>query len=67
MRRIQTPEKNNESLLLIEKHTYTLFEQTKTKPQETLEFELNKQKVTFSYKLLMNFSVKKKVYSSNSF
>ena len=40
---------NNELLLLIKKHTDTLIEQTKTKPQETLEFELNKQKQTFSF------------------
>ena len=36
-------------LLLIKKHTDTLIEQTKTKPQETLEFEMNKQKQTFSF------------------
>ena len=35
-------------LLLIKKHTDTLIEQTKTKPQETLEFEMNKQMQTFS-------------------
>ena len=40
---------NNELLLLIEKHTDTLIEQTKTKPQETLEFEMNKQMETFSF------------------
>ena len=40
---------NNELLLLIKKHTDTLIEQTKTKPQETLEFKMNKQKQTFSY------------------
>ena len=32
---------NNELLLLIEEHTDTLIEQTKTKPQETLEFKMN--------------------------
>ena len=36
-------------LLLIKKHTDTLIEQTKTKPQETLEFTLNKQMQTFSF------------------
>ena len=36
-------------LLLIKKHTDTLGEQTKTKPQETLEFKLNKQTETFSF------------------
>ena len=40
---------NNELLLLIKKHTDTLIEQTKTKPQETLEFKLNKQTQTFSF------------------
>ena len=40
---------NNELLLLIKKHTDMLIEQTKTKPQETLEFKMNKQRQTFSY------------------
>ena len=40
---------NNELLLLIKKHTDTLIEQTKTKPQETLEFEMDKQMQTFSF------------------
>ena len=40
---------NNELLLLIEKHTDRLIEQTKTKPQETLEFKMNKQTQTFSF------------------
>ena len=40
---------NNELLLLIKKHSDTLIEQTKTKPQETLEFKMNKQKQTFSF------------------
>ena len=40
---------DNELLLLIKKHTDTLIEQTKTKPQETLEFKMNKQKQTFSF------------------
>ena len=38
---------NNEFLLLIKKHTDTLIEQTTTKPQETLEFKMNKQTQTF--------------------
>ena len=38
---------NNELSLLIKKHTDTLIEQTKTKPQETLEFKMNKQMQTF--------------------
>ena len=40
---------NNKILLLIKKHTDTLIEQTKTKPQETLEFKMNKQRQTFSF------------------
>ena len=40
---------NDELLLLIKKHTDTLIEQTKTRPQETLEFKMNKQMQTFSF------------------
>ena len=40
---------NNELLLVIKKHTDTLIEQTRTKPQETLEFKMNKQRQTFSF------------------
>ena len=40
---------NNELLLLIKKHTDNLIEQTKTKPQETLEFKMNKQMQRFSF------------------
>ena len=40
---------NNELLLLNKKHTDTLIEQTRTKPQETLEFKKNKQRQTFSF------------------
>ena len=36
-------------LLLIKKHTDVLIQQTKTKPQETLEFKMNKQMQTFSF------------------
>ena len=36
-------------LLLIKKQTNTLIEQTKTKPQETLEYKLKKQVQTFSF------------------
>ena len=38
-----------ELLLLIKKHTDTLNKQTKTKPQETLEFKMDKQMQTFSF------------------
>ena len=40
---------NNELLLLIQKHTNTLIEQTKTKPQETLEFKMVRSKQTSLY------------------
>ena len=36
-------------LLLIKKHTDTLIEQTKTRPQETLEIKMNKQRQIFSF------------------
>ena len=39
----------NELLLLIKKQTDTLIEQTKTKPQETLEFKMYKQMQSFSF------------------
>ena len=45
---------NNEFLLLIQKHTETLIEQTKTKPQESLDFRMNKQMQTFSFNLPIN-------------
>ena len=45
---------NNELLLLIKKHTDTLIEQTKTKPHETLEFKMDKQKQTFSFNPLID-------------
>ena len=40
---------NNELLLLIKKHRDTLIEQTKTKPEETLKFKMNKQMQAFSF------------------
>ena len=45
---------NKELLLLNKKHTDTIFEQTKTKPIETLEFKMNKQTQTFSFNPPMN-------------
>ena len=39
---------NDELLLLIKKHTDTLIQQTKTKPQETLEFKMIKEMQMFS-------------------
>ena len=40
---------NNELLLLNKKHKDTLIQQTKTKPEQTLEFEMNKQMENFSF------------------
>ena len=40
---------NNELLLLIKKDTDTLIEQTKTEPQETLEFKMNKKMQILSF------------------
>ena len=40
---------NNELLFLIKKHTDTFIEQTRTKPQELLEFKLIKQTETFCF------------------
>ena len=40
---------NNQLLLLIKTHTDTSIEQTKTKPQETIEFKMIKQTQTFSF------------------
>ena len=51
---------NNELLLLIKKHTDTLTEQTKTRPQETLEFKMNKQRQTSYFSPLINLIVEGK-------
>ena len=40
---------NNELSFLIKKHTDTLIQQTRTKPQETLEFKMIKPMQTFSF------------------
>ena len=40
---------NNELLLLIKKHTDTLIQQTKTKPQETLEFKMIQSEQRFLF------------------
>ena len=47
---------NIELLLLMKKHTDTLTEQTKTNPQDTLEFKINKQMQTFSINIACQFS-----------
>ena len=43
-------------LLLIKKQTDTLIEQTKSRPQETLEFKLNKRMETFSFSPPINLA-----------
>ena len=40
---------NNKLLFSLKKHTDTLIEQTKTRPQGTLEFRMNKQIQNFSF------------------
>ena len=45
---------NNELLLLIKRHTDTLIEQTKTRPQETLEIKMNKHMIIFSFSPRIN-------------
>ena len=45
---------SNEMLLLIEKHIETFFENARTHPQETLEFEMQKQMQTFSFNSSLN-------------
>ena len=47
---------NNELLLFIKNHTDKLIEQTKTKPQETLDFKMNKQMQTFSFNPPINLA-----------
>ena len=45
---------NNELLLLIKKQTDTLIEKTKTKPQQSLEFKMNKRMQTFTFNPAIN-------------
>ena len=51
---------NNELLLLFLKITEALIEQTRTKLQETLELNLNRQMETFSFNPPINFFQEKK-------
>ena len=44
----------NEILILNEQYTDTLIEQTKTRPQETLEFKMNKAMQTFLFSQPLN-------------
>ena len=50
----------NELLLLTKKHTDTLIQQTKTKPQETLEFKMIRSKQTFLFNPPINLVEKGK-------
>ena len=45
---------NNELLLLIQKHTDTLIQQTKTRLQETLELRMNKRMQIFRFPPTIN-------------
>ena len=47
---------NNEFLFLIKKYTETLITQTRTRPQETLEYKVKKQMQTFSFNPPINFT-----------
>ena len=58
---------NNELLLSIKKHTDTLIQQTKTRPQETLENKMNKQMQTFSFNPPINLLEKAKWLLAVSF
>ena len=58
---------NNELLLLNKKHTDTLIEQRRTKPQETLEFRMDKQRQTFSFNHPINLIEDKWLLAVSSF
>ena len=58
---------NNELLLLIKKHVDVLIEQTRTKPQETLEFRMNKSMQTFSFSPPVNLLEENKWLMAVSF
>ena len=53
---------NNQLLLLIKKPADTLIEQAETKPQETLEFKINKQIETFYFLPPINLLKKENGY-----
>ena len=50
-------DKTEDLLLSLTKNCETLIKQTHTKPQETLEFTLNKSRQTFSFKPPPNLGV----------
>ena len=54
-------------LILLEKHTDTTIENTKTRPQGTLEFTMNKQMETFSFNPPTNLVETKMVISRDFF
>ena len=45
---------NNELLILIKKHTDVLIEQTRSRPQGTLEIKMNEQKESFLFNPLIH-------------
>ena len=49
----------NELLLSRKQHNVSLIEQTKTKPQETLQFKMNKQMQTYSFNPPISLSEEK--------
>ena len=57
----------NKLLLLFEKHNDTLSEQTKCRPKETLEFNVNKQMQTFWFNPPINLAEGKWVLAITSF
>ena len=51
---------SNELLLSMKNHIDTLIEQTKSKPQETLEFQMNRQIEAFSFNPPINLAEEEK-------
>ena len=41
---------------MLNKHTDPMIERTKTKPEETLDFKMNKQRQTFPFSPTVNLS-----------
>ena len=54
------PKNETDLLLSITKNGETLFEQTHTKPQETLDFKLTQPRETFSFRPSINVGVDSK-------
>ena len=58
---------HNELILLIKNHTGTSIEQTKSRPEETLEFMPDKQKGTFFSSPPIHLAEKKRLLALTSF